>query len=197
VIIGTLVAAACTACGGGGTAEDADAGVDAGPPPDAEGPHVCLTVPDFATPTLTNQVAPGVGDPATPDAISFQGDLNADATPDVLQIELVSGYGVFLEGVTTGTFPLADDELNYATCGLCVRVFTDVEDGGGHAMQQYFATGGTVTITSIDPNITGTVTDVDFVEVTVATDGTYTTTPVTDGCSTAVASTAFDVAVTY
>jgi hypothetical protein len=191
--LGTLLLASVAACGGGG-GSDPDAGPDSGPPPDAEEPHVCLTVADFGAPTLVDQVAPGVGDPTSPDAISYQGDLDAAEFPDVFQLELLMGYGVFTKGVTTGTFEILDDELNYGTCGLCPRIFAD---NGSDARQQYYATGGTITVTSINPNLTGTVTDLDLVEVTISTDGTYTSTPVTDGCATRIVSAAFDVAVTY
>ena len=53
--VGTLLLA-CAACGGGGGSDpDAAVEIDSGPPPDAEGPHVCLTVADFGTPTLSEQ----------------------------------------------------------------------------------------------------------------------------------------------
>jgi hypothetical protein len=176
------------ACGGGDDGPELlDAGVDAFVSIDA-GPHVCLTPADFGSPALEDQLAGGVGENhAMPDALVFQGALSAD--PDRVQLELLAGFGVFEAGITAGTYTIADDELQYADCGLCVRLFT--EDS-----QQYFATGGSITITAIDPNITGTFTGLTFQEVLVDT-SSFHSTPVPDGCTTAIASGSFDAVVTY
>jgi hypothetical protein len=199
-----LFASLAAACGGGGGDDDDDT-----TPPDASGgddpdantnPGTCLTVADYANPTLIGQAATGgpVGSEATPDGITLQAALNADATPDLLQVEFIKGFGVFTTNITTGTFALSGDELNYATCGLCPRVFTDLNTTTGEpAAQQYFATAGSFTITAITPNITGTYTGLQFEEVTIADDGSFTSTPVPGGCTTNVGSGSFDVAITY
>jgi hypothetical protein len=202
-----LVFLAVVACSGGSGTDLVDAAPivpDAAPVIDA-GPHVCLTPDDFGTPALHDPctdpdpancapLAQGVGDDhANPDAITYFAAMDTNPFPDEVQLELITGYGVFTNGISTGTFPLTGDELDYETCGMCVRLFADV---GGDDMQQYFATGGTVTITSINPNITGSFTGLTYVEVKVDPD-TFHVTPIADGCSTQIASGSFDEPVSY
>jgi len=197
----TVVAIVCfsalAACGPGGDDVFDASRYDAHTaPPDAD---ICLVPTDFVAPALANQAATGVGaDHAVPEAIVFDGDLDADARPDILQLELTKGYGAFLDNIVPGTYVLAGDDLNYSTCGLCARVFVDLDTTSGMPRkQQYFATAGSFTITAIDPNVTGTFSDLQLVEITLSTDGTYRSTPVPDGCTTAVSSGSFDIAVEY
>ena len=110
--------------------------------------------------------------------------LNND--PDKLQIELYPGDGIFASGLTTGTFTLAGDDLQYRTCALCVRL----RDRRG---VYYMATGGEVTLSSVSGNLTGSLSNVTFEQVTIAED--YTSTPVVDGCQSALTSMAFDDAI--
>ncbi|MGI5864106.1 MAG: DUF4215 domain-containing protein [Myxococcales bacterium] len=107
--------------------------------------------------------------------------LNSDS--DELMIEMYPGDGVFASGLATGTFTLAGDDLQYRTCGLCVRL----RDRRG---TYYMATGGEVTLSSISGNLTGSLSNVTFEEVTIAQD--YTSTPVVDGCQSVLTSMAFD-----
>lgn len=65
-------------------------------------------------------------------------------TTNVVQVELYDNAGPFAGGaVRTGTFPVDADPV---TCGICVRA---LGDKGGEAEMEYFATGGTVTISAI------------------------------------------------
>jgi hypothetical protein len=102
-------------------------------------------------------------------------DLDED---EYLYMELYATKGVFADGIKTGTFTLEGDDLNYATCGLCIQI----EDGEGN---YYFATGGTVELTSIADTLEARLSDVTFVEVTLDND-TWETTPVPDGCKTRI-----------
>jgi hypothetical protein len=195
-LLGLGLVSAVAACGGGGggddtAAPDAHADIDAAP-------HVCATEADLGTPTLGNQQAAGAGtDHTMPNGITFDGALNADTKPDILQVEFIKGFGVFTANVTTGTFTLSGAELNYETCGLCPRIFSDIDTATGMSTtEQYFATGGDFNITSINPNITGTFTNLTLEEVTVDPT-TFHSTPVAGGCTTTIASGAFDVVVTY
>ena len=66
---------------------------------------------------------------------------------------------------------------------------------GANVGSYYFANGGTLNITSANPNITGTMSNVTFVHVTVNfTSGAAT--PVGDGCETKIASGSFNGTVT-
>ena len=65
-------------------------------------------------------------------------------TTNVVQIELYDNAGPFVGGtVRIGTFPVDADPV---TCGVCVRALGD--KGGANEME-YFATGGTVTISAL------------------------------------------------
>ncbi|CAN5375542.1 hypothetical protein BH11MYX1_BH11MYX1_02430 [soil metagenome] len=101
----------------------------------------------------------------------------AGSTAD-LQFEFYSG----IEPSLVGSFDLtAGNQNNYATCATCVRVLEI--DSMGAVVKQYFQDGGTLTLTA-DPltskHMTGTITDLSLVEVTVDP-MTFTSTPVVGG----------------
>ena len=114
--------------------------------------------------------------------------LNQDMTPDVIQVELYAGFTAFANGIMPKTVQLTGDELNYKTCGACVRIFADASQMASGA--QYFATGGTLELTSTQGNLTGTLTNVTLTKVTIAQD--FTSTPVGDGCNTTIVSAAMN-----
>ena len=122
-------------------------------------------------------------------AESWQGLLNTDAAPDIVQLELYAGFGLFAgKDIAPGTYPLTGDELNYASCGVCVRIFADATEQALGA--QYFATGGSVTLSSTTGNLVGTLDNVTFTKVTIADD--FTSTPVGDGCETVITAASMD-----
>jgi hypothetical protein len=165
------------ACGGPDPSGDPDAAPADGAPIDA--PHVCHVGANLGDTTVSARQAAGQGlDHTMPITLLLAGDVDTGVS---LQLELLKGYGVFLENIVPGTFTLADDELDYTTCGLCVRLFAD--DGS----QEFFVTGGSVDITSIDPNLSGTVTGLTFHEIA----------PASVACDTAIDSADFDAVVTY
>jgi hypothetical protein len=100
---------------------------------------------------------------------------------DYVQIELWDGRGAFSAGaVAVGTYQLTGAELNPATCGVCVR---GLGDKGTADQKEYFATGGTVQITSIGAGgaaVSMTLTNAAFREIDTAK------APVASGCSAAV-----------
>ncbi|HEY5952411.1 MAG TPA: hypothetical protein VIV40_43230 [Kofleriaceae bacterium] len=113
------------------------------------------------------------------------GALNMDMTPDVLQVELYAGFAAFNgTDIMPKTIQLSGDELNYKTCGACVRIFADSTQDNSAA--QYFATAGTVTLSSVQGTLMGTLSNITLTKVTVADD--YTSTPVGDGCTTTITS---------
>ena len=85
------------------------------------------------------------------------------STMNYVQIELYDKLGAFAAGtVQTGTFPV---DTNPATCGVCVR---GLGDKGAADAKEYFATTGTVTISSIGGNggtLTATLSNLGFVEL--------------------------------
>jgi hypothetical protein len=103
--------------------------------------------------------------------VFWDGLLNNDTNPDAIAVELYGGAGVFASNpqLKTGIFELTGDELNYATCGLCVLLYTDLMDVSGTTRPTdfYMATGGTVTLTSVNGNIKGSLSNVTFEHVTI------------------------------
>jgi hypothetical protein len=98
------------------------------------------------------------------------------ATPDVLQVELWDGYGVFAGGAArTGTFSITGDETDYDTCGVCVLTLANVTNNTPTKM--LFATSGTVTVTTIGTaagqTTQVTVSNASFVETVNVTDQGY------------------------
>ncbi|HEY5934777.1 MAG TPA: hypothetical protein VIU61_09085 [Kofleriaceae bacterium] len=85
----------------------------------------------------------------------------------VVQLELWPNRGAFAGGlVTTGTFQIAGADLDFATCGLCLRA---LGDKGGANQTEFFATSGTVEVTAVAPTadapFEATITNATFIEV--------------------------------
>ncbi|HEY5922485.1 MAG TPA: hypothetical protein VIV11_12475 [Kofleriaceae bacterium] len=117
------------------------------------------------------------------------GRLNPDMMPDIVQVELYAGVAAFMgTDITPKTIQIAGEELNYRTCGACVRIFADATQQAVAA--QYFATGGTLTLTSTTGNLTGTLSNITMTKVTIAQD--FTSTPVNDGCNTTITNAAMN-----
>jgi hypothetical protein len=185
------------ACGGGGddgpTLVDAD---DTTPPdaanttPDAA-PVQCLA-DDYGTVTPMQQGAQ-TDNLTTPMYIVYEAGLNADT--DVLSVQLYPGFGVFSGGaIAPGTYELTGGETQYETCGACVLVYTNF-DGMNTQGTPYLATAGTLTITSVSPNLAGTLSNLTFQSVTILDAAPYTSTPAGDGCTASITSLAFDAPV--
>ncbi|MEM9494173.1 MAG: hypothetical protein AAGC55_33815, partial [Myxococcota bacterium] len=79
--------------------------------------------------------------------------LDDSATPDLLDIDVFKGYGVFTEALQIGTFEITGAETSYADCGACIAIFGDhsPELGSDHMLM---AQSGTLTIDSL-PAATG------------------------------------------
>ena len=145
----------------------------------------CNVSSSYGTVTPVSQSASGSSYYGT------NGRFVLNSNNDYVDIELYPGEGVFAGGsVRTGTFSLIGAELQYSTCGACVRLFD------GRSAKQFLATGGTLTLTSVSGNLTGTLTNVTFVEVTM--DGSWVSTPVPGGCTSSITSMSFNTPiVTY
>jgi hypothetical protein len=174
-------------CGGGDDPATPDANTNNADANNAS----CLVNADLASPTLAEQVGSYAGTPATPDFVDVIGTVNADAMPDGFAVELYAGSGALAGGIVPGTYPLAGADLNYETCGVCVRLFTDF-NGTQFTDAGYFATGGTVTITQVSPNFIGSVSNITMEHVEVDAT-TFASTPHADGCTTSVTAASWDV----
>ena len=127
----------------------------------------------------------------------FAGTLDP-ALDHWLLLDLEDTAGVFTNGIRTGTFNITGAELNFDSCGACVVVAANcngcnVFDGTGGG-DYYMATAGTLKITTLSPNLTGTLTNMTFAHVTIDNTGanpTFHSTALADGCMTQVASRTF------
>ena len=199
-----------TACAGGGGDGDGDPTlVDAAPgggdddppgggdddPPGGGDPPACLaaaTYPGFTEPLAFSFTMEGS---TTPDVLVLEAALDGAAKPDVVLIQLFKGFGPFAEGeIAPGTFEITGADAQYATCGVCVLVLTDVDPTSGEETgTPYLATSGSVTITSVSPNLTGTVTGLGLTHVEI--DAESMSTPAADGCASAIPTASFDAVV--
>jgi hypothetical protein len=121
---------------------------------------------------------------------------SSSASPtDQLFIEFYYGYGdpPPLEGPGTFELGVSPDEKNYATCGTCVLVGQGCDDNGCNKL--FFATSGTLTVSSFatGQDFTGTLTNARLVEVTI--DSSYTSTPVAGGDTWCLTSYSFDAPI--
>jgi hypothetical protein len=158
-VVGSICGLSILACGGGSnnqTHVDANAGSSA--------PVVCTAQSSYGAASI---VSDGSGYAYTAAEIAidgsnslidanqgFSGNINADATPDEFEIDLYEGFGAFgsagsgTGNITTGNFTLAGDDLSFQECGLCLQIYTDLGSDGSPT-DLYFATGGTVDLTSV------------------------------------------------
>ena len=124
--------------------------------------------------------------------MTFVTALEQGEPADFIQIDLYAGYGVFPGPITPGTYELSGDELDFALCGACVRIFTNVDSTGAFD-GVYMPTGGTLTVSAagnaVGGEMTGTISNLTFQHVDIADDAT--TTPVGDDCSSALSAASF------
>ena len=136
------------ACSGGSSAPDA-------------APPTCLASTDYGTVALGEPIAAGVrNDSDNVAEILARGRLDDGPRPDLLVVELYADLGVFAANggaIAPDTYTIAgagpDDPVNYATCGACIRILTDVDEMGDPTDDGYLAMSGTITISSIDDDL--------------------------------------------
>ena len=177
----------------GCAAPASDSGGDDGVTPDAPS----SMTPD-GTPSATCPLAATMGDAGSLSALKSQrcnvpGSMGTrkwyrlsatlpGAPNDIVQLELWDGQGVFAgTTVKTGTYQITGAELSYATCGVCLRA---AGDKGTASAKTYFATAGTVEVTSVGAAgtaLTAKITNATFAEVDAMN------AKVTNGCTTALA----------
>nr|MBA2541116.1 hypothetical protein [Deltaproteobacteria bacterium] len=156
--------------------------------PDDPTPRVCPLGADIAdTGDLSALKAQQCNVPGSGGALKFyrMSATLPGSTTEIVQLELYDGKGAFAGGtVQPGTYQITGADASYATCGVCVRAI----GGKGTAdAKSYFATGGTVVITSVGTGGTAasaTITGATFAEVDATTSAA-----VTSGCTSALART--------
>jgi hypothetical protein len=143
-----------------------------------------------------NLPAVASGSNAHPHIELFDGLLNTESMPDDLHVELWAQSGGFgANDIKTGTYQITGAELNYETCGICVFVNTDLHQSGSDVAitDNYLATSGSVTLTSVGTNgsgtLAGSISNVMFTHVTLDPNS-GSSTPVGD-CNTMISSATF------
>jgi hypothetical protein len=95
-----------------------------------------------------------------------------------LQIKLINGRGAFAAGIVPGTYGITGEELAPGTCGACIRLEVSA--------MCYFASGGTLSLTSTEVDLAGQLTGASFRPVSCVTDA-----PLTTDCESAIDSMSF------
>ncbi len=190
---------------GGGDGDDGGGDVGA---PDAGGgeqPEACTVeaaYPDLGALTGGNAVV-RPQDAAVPDGpqyLTIAVSLGGSGIIDALFLELWDGYGPFAAGgIVPGTYTIAGPDTNLNDCGACVWMAGDLDMGAGTIAQSFMASGGTITLTTVDPTpntgrLTGSLSNVTLRQVSFE-DGTGVQSDVAGGCTTSVAGMSFDATV--
>ena len=136
---------------------------------------------------------PGANAAATDDELDVLSQLEAAQPTDLLRIQLYAGYGAFAgRAIVPGTYQITGDELDFATCGVCVMLATNVT-----AMaydDDYMATSGTVTITAagtaVGGMLAGSLSNIQFHHVMIDPQ-TGATTQAADTCTSAMSNATF------
>lgn len=195
VLSSLLVVAACGGDDGGGVVI-----VDGAPGGDST-PANCLLEANLGSPSLSMAAAQydTLGMNATaPDYFSLAGTLNADASPDILVVDLYAGYGAFSGGLPTAatTVTLGGAEAGLDSCGACIYSLTDYTQNGPSADPFYVATAGTLNLTSVSTtSVAGSLSNVTLTHSTVDT-SSGATTAAADGCASNLASVSFSAVPT-
>lgn len=117
---------------------------------------------------------------AIADTLLFAGivDDECGARRVDLSIKLINGRGVFAGGIAPGTYTIAGAEREASTCGACVRLEVSA--------MCYFASGGTLVLTSTEVDLAGQLTGASFRPISCVTDE-----PLTTDCASQIDSMSF------
>ncbi|MBX3158300.1 MAG: hypothetical protein KF773_20190 [Deltaproteobacteria bacterium] len=139
-------------------------------------------MPDAFYDTVRCLIAGDYGDLGARSGNNVQGPttltITLDEGPpkDSFFLKLVPDKGGFAGGLPTpGTYTIAGPDADFRTCGLCANIIADIVPMAGPT-KFYFATSGTVTLTSVRPPA-GSLANLSLVETTV--DGE----PIAGGCT--------------
>lgn len=180
------------ACGGGDGTATPDARLLQDAEPDA---RPCGALPNYGMVTPMNEYAVRDAD-TNPESIYYETALDTNPQYDALSIQLFKGYGAFETGeIEAKPIQLSTVEAQFETCGACVILYADYDEESGETLGgTYLASGGSLNLQGITPNIRGLLLNTRLVEVMID-DDTGVSTPV-GNCATEIASFAFDFPVT-
>src|SRR5665647_1507141 len=146
-------------CDGGSSHPDATIIVQPDAPIDA--PKPCGATPTYGTVTPMDEIASRDLD-VNPTEVYYDAAMNPDVKFDDLSLQLFKGLGAYTTGeIVPGVVALSGPETNYETCGACVLIYVDL-DPANMFMDDgvYMASGGTINLTTLTPNIKGTLSNV-------------------------------------
>lgn len=181
-----LVSVACTVDAAPAGDDTADPAPDAAPDPVAD-----CALPAELGAAMSNLTAERHNQPGSMGARQYYrllGDFDAAATPDRLDLELWDQTGAFTGDVAAGTYTIGGVETSLETCGVCVMALADFTPP---AEQFYIAQTGTVTITSVEPTLAGSLSGVTLAQFDPATGAL-----VAGGCTATVPTLDFSAPVT-
>jgi hypothetical protein len=191
VALGAMLLAGCSDGGVSTNGRDGGVGPDSG--------DSCAVIPSYGDvgtiPEATSAAIRLDDGSGQAKSITYIGALNGDQ--DQVVIQLYRGFSVFTTGtIQPGTYEISGEELNYASCGVCVRMFADRLNGGGHPLQDMMATGGQLVVTSVGEAGSGVfqaeLKNASFEHVNI--DGmSFESIPVGDGCGTEISHLGADV----
>jgi hypothetical protein len=166
---------------------------DAGIGPDGDG--VCAVPESYGdVGTISRDLSVGVrlnDSQGEAKSITYIAALNDDQ--DQVVVQLYRGFSVFTSrAIGPGTYEIEGDELNYASCGVCVRMFADRVLGGTRPLQDMMATRGTLVVSEVGGAFKATLMNAEFEHVNID-EMSYESRPVGDGCETAITRLSADV----
>jgi hypothetical protein len=88
---------------------------------------------------------------STDDVVALFAPLEEAEPLDLLDLELWGGFGALHDGLVPGAYQIGGMETNFATCGVCVALHTNVSQAAQNGDADYFAQSGTVTLTTVGP----------------------------------------------
>ena len=196
-----LATGACTSSGGNNNGQydagqqDGNHQLDGGQQDDG-GQHdgsVTCTTTGF---TATDESA---GYDSQNNDVYYDGYTATTSPYDELEVGLYFDYGNPKPTIGPGTYTIGGTtaEQNAATCGTCIMLWQGCDDTAGTCAKTFFATSGTLTVTTMDNTggFVGTLTNAHLVEVTID-DTTGNSTPVAGGQTWCIPSYSFNQALT-
>jgi len=206
----TLIAIAAPAvyafaCGGGSTSH-VDSGIHlldmgSGGNPDGSGsgsnPGGCSALTSYSPPAFgsnNSQAQDTAAGGSNVHEQDFFGVMNSDV--DVLGLSLFANFGGFGSGgdIAPGTYTIQGDDAAWSTCVICVLIATDV-GSDGTPKDFYFATSGSVTLTTVTGQLSGSVTGANFIHVGTSM-GQPADPPAVDSCASTISSATFNTPLT-
>ena len=107
------------------------------------------------------------------------GRMDANTLPDIIQMSLFDGDGPFASGITPQTIQLTGNQVDPTMCDACIIMFTDYDFDNDTYGDLYFATGGTIDLTSTTDMLQGTITNLTMTHIV---QSGQTIVPANDGC---------------